>query len=45
MLDRSSATVRLLTIVFKELILLLKDCDIFWGLLFRIFQMMDDGVS
>jgi len=40
MLDRPSAKVKLLT-VFKELILLLKDCDIFFVLLPRVRWVME----
>ena len=36
MLDRSSATVKVLKVVFKELILLLKDCEIFCILFLRV---------
>ena len=45
MLDRSSATVKLLKVELNELILLTKDCDIPCFLLFRTLQMVDDGVS
>jgi len=44
MLDRSSVTVKVLK-VFKELILLLKDCDILCFLLLRMLETMDDGVG
>ena len=36
MLDRSSATVKVLKVEFKELILLLKDCEIFCIFLLRV---------
>jgi len=45
MLDRSSAIAKLLIVVFKELILLLKDCDIFCFLPLRTLWMMGDGVD
>ena len=44
-LDRSSAIVKLMFVVLKELSLLLNDIDIFCSLLFRVSLVVDDRAS